>query len=506
MIDQGQIVRFLADPATYGSIAPVKRIDTHGAYVFLTDKDAYKIKRPVCYSYMDFSTLERREVACKAEVSINRPNAQDIYLAAVPITRDETGFHIRGSGEIVEWAVHMRRFDDEATLDRLAARQEIGEELVDQLAQTVSAAHRRASQRFGFPSTLHKTIVETAEELEVAQEEISPGNVTFLGKRMLEEFDKHHPLLIRRESNGKVRRCHGDLHLRNIVLHAQKPVLFDAIEFNDELASIDTLYDLAFLIMDLCQKGLRARACRLLNQYMWLSEDEMGEIEGLALLPLFLALRAAIRAKVLLAQAALDGKLDREQLNRYVSAAIDFLSPPAPRLVAIGGLSGTGKTQLAYGLTSNIGPAPGAVHLRSDIERKKLYGVPATSRLQQTAYDSATTTLVYRDLMALGRTSLEARHSVVLDATFRGEVEQQAAARLAAESRVPFTGLWLHAPLTVRSKRVEDRIGDASDATPQVAEMQAADDAPPLGWTTLDATGTPDATRKAALELLQPIS
>lgn len=502
-MEQDKVIAFLANPATHHAVAPVKRLDTHGAHVFLVGNDAYKIKRAVRYPYMDFSTLARRETACKNEIAVNRDSAPDIYLAAIPITRNDTGLHLEGNGEIVEWAVHMRRFDEEATFDRLAGRGEIRDEVVDQLARTVSDAHGRARQKSGFAAALREIILETAEELELAQEAMFPGKATLLRQHLLQAHDKNYPLLERREQNGKVRRCHGDLHLRNLVLHGRKPVLFDAIEFDEKLASIDILYDLAFLIMDLCQKGLQAQACRLLNHYIWLSDDEAGEIEGLALLPLFLALRAAIRAKVLISQAVLDANPDHEQIRHYVLAAIDFLSPPAPRLLAVGGLSGTGKTRLSYALAGKIGAAPGALHLRSDIERKTLFHISATARLEPNAYDPAISKQVYQHLMTLGRVGLAAGHSVILDATFRDDQERHAAANLAAEANVPFSGIWLHAPPAIRLTRVGARVGDASDATPEVAAKQSASDIFPPGWTPLDAAGTTDATCKIALELLQ---
>ena len=501
--EQDQVIAFLANPATHHAVAPVKRLDTHGAHVFLVGNDAYKIKRAVRYPYMDFSTLAQREMACKNEIAVNRDGAPDIYLAAVPITRDDTGLHLDGSGDIVEWAVHMRRFDEGATFDRLAERGEVSDEIVDQLARTVSDAHKRARQTAGFATALREIIVETTEELERAQDASFPGRATFLRRQMLQAYDENYSLLVRREHSGKVRRCHGDLHLRNLVLHDRKPVLFDAIEFDEKLASIDILYDLAFLIMDLCQKGLQAPACRLLNHYLWLSDDEAGEIEGLALLPLFLALRAAIRAKVLVSQAALDANQDDRQIRDYVLAAADFLSPAAPSLIAVGGLSGTGKTKLAYALAGRFGAAPGALHLRSDIERKKLFNISATDRLQPSAYDPAISRQVYQRLMVLGRTGLAAGRSVILDATFRDDQERQGAVDLAADADVPFSGIWLHALPAVRLTRVRTRVGDASDATPEVAARQSSSETCSPGWTPLDAGGTPAATREIALDLLR---
>ena len=502
--DQTAVFDFLGNPATYNPISPVRRIDTHGASVFLAGGGAYKVKRAVRFPYMDFSTIQKRKTACENEMVVNRDNAPELYLGVVPITRDSTGLHIAGKGEIVEWAVHMRRFDEDMTLDKLAEKRKIDSALIDQLAQVISAAHQRAPQRRGAPAadSIRDVILETLDELEQTHD-ATAAKIADLRDSMLQTYHANEALLVRRGLNGKVRRCHGDMHLGNIVLHAGKPILFDAIEFNDELATIDILYDLAFLIMDLSKRGFRDHACRLLNRYLWLSEDEAGEIEGLALFPLFLALRATIRAKVLAAQKTQGAEPHSDQIRSYVQAARAFIKPSQPRLIAIGGLSGTGKTKLAETLAHKFGAWPGALHLRSDIERKKAFGVAATSRLPVEAYNSDVSAKVYCRLEALAEAGLKSGHSIILDTTFRDPKERSALQELATRAGVPFSGVWLEAPFAIRMSRVQGRTGDASDATPQVARSQDTENIGLIDWQKVDAGQATEAVCNAVLALLR---
>jgi aminoglycoside phosphotransferase family enzyme/predicted kinase len=499
--NQARIFAFLRDPATYGLKAAVQRIDTHGAAVFLAGSDVYKVKRAVRFPYMDFSTLENRRVACEAEIRVNRNYAPMIYLETVPITCDADGLHLRGQGEIVEWTVHMRRFDETMTFDRLVERDLLPGELIDDLARVVAASHRQAALGDGKAATevLRGVLLSTLDEL---SQSFDRWLSEALGPRLLEVFSRGSSLLHSRGAGGKVRRCHGDLHLRNIVLLNNKPVLFDAIEFDEALATTDTLYDLAFLLMDLCERGHNAEATRLLNHYLWSCEDESGEIKGLALLPMFLSLRAAIRAKVIIAQTAPDAATVRNEAEDYLTAAARFLKSVDPRLVAIGGFSGTGKTTLAIQLAPRFGMAPGAVHLRSDIERKRLFGVAQTTRLPDSSYRSEVSHRIYGRLRELAETALLAGRSVVVDASFQCIDERIAIEQQAIRLGVSFAGLWLEAPRETLVSRVVQRQGDASDATIRVVADQLARDPGPISWTRLNAEQPLSALTVAAEQLL----
>jgi hypothetical protein len=288
-----------------------------------------------------------------------------------------------------------------------------------------------------------------------------------------------------------VRLCHGDVHLRNIVLKDGAPLLFDAIEFDDALATIDILYDLAFVLMDLWQRNLHAHANLLFNRYLWQSIEIEQELEGLAALPLFLALRAAIRARVTAALGELEPQ-GREARSReahgFFAATEDFLTPRATRLVAIGGFSGSGKSTLAQALAPSIGRPPGAVHLRSDIERKKLCGVGEHERLPGEAYRPETSDKVYERLRRLAEVALRAGQSVVMDAVHARAEERDALLDVAARAGAAFTGLWLDAPVEALVARVEARKNDASDATAAVVRQQASWDVGHLDWARLDAS------------------
>lgn len=490
---QDEVFGFLSDPQTHGIGTPVQRIDTHGAAVFLAGDDAYKVKRAVRYPFLDFSTLEKRKAACETEIAVNRGNAPDIYIGAVAIVRDGGSLRIGGRGEIVEWAVHMRRFDESRTLDRIADRGEPMLELIPALTDAVLASHRRAPERRGEGpvAALLRHAADTVRDLEQTNDvlkEVGAGDVT---RDLAARLNGIEQLMQRRSRDGHVRHCHGDLHLRNIVMIGERPVLFDALEFDETMAVCDVLYDLAFLLMDFWHRGLRAEANLIANRYLWGCADEAAEIEGLAALPAFMALRAAIRAKVAIEAARLGGDGAAKaavEAGRYLDTARECLSERPARLVAIGGRSGTGKSTLAAKLSSGLGRPPGAVHLRSDIERKRLFKANEFDRLPDEAYKPEATRLVYGRLAELSEIALRAGQSVLADAVHLRESERARIEAVAAGAGAEFTGLWLEAPKDVLTQRVRNRRNDASDATAEVVAAQAAQDAGTVGWRRLDSS------------------
>ncbi len=492
--DQGEVFELLEDPSTYGIAEPIRRIDTHGAVVFLAGRDAYKVKRAVRFPFMDFSTLEKRGAACARELEINRDNAPGIYLDRVPVTRTLDGLELAGKGEIVEWTVHMRRFDEDATLDRVARRGGLTRELVFDLAEAVVSAHERAPrEEFDSAAALEGYILENAESFSESLDLFPAGRVRELTQASQALLLRNQELLLERRKAGYVRRCHGDLHLRNIVLLGGKPALFDALEFDEAMATGDVLYDLAFLIMDLWERGFRQAANGVLNHYLWHSEE--AQLAGLAALPLFLSVRAAIRAKVVAASLPhLEGRehgAATREARRYFSLAEGCLVPVPARLVAIGGLSGTGKTTIAAELAPLLGRVPGAVHLRTDIERKRLFGAAETEHLPQSGYEPEATAKVYALVGRKARSALASGYSVIADAVHALPEERSGIERAARASAVPFDGLWLEAPLALRIGRVEERSHDASDATADYVRRQANTDVGDLSWQRIEATGSP---------------
>jgi predicted kinase len=285
------------------------------------------------------------------------------------------------------------------------------------------------------------------------------------------------------------------LHLRNICLIDGRPTLFDAIEFSDRVACIDVLYDFAFLLMDLEHRGFRPLANLAFNRYL----GHTGDLEGLAALPLFLSVRAAVRAHVDAANAVRqsDAKLAETETaaaRHYLDMALALLDPPPARLVAIGGLSGTGKSSLARALAPELGGVPGAVILRSDLLRKELMGVSPTDRLGDDAYTPEVTKRVFDTLSTRAAIACWAGHAVIADAVFGRPAQRAEIERVAREAGVAFTGLWLEAPAGVLEQRVAARVGDASDATVAVVRRQLGHDVGTVAWNPVDASGGQRAT------------
>lgn len=501
---QDDVFAFLGEPENHDPVPDsVERIDTHGAVVFLAGPSVYKVKRAVRYAYMDYSTLDRRHAMCLRELDINRRTAPQIYLGVVPVTREADGaLAIDGAGSPVEWALHMRRFDQDALLATMARRGLLDTDLIKALAAEIEAFHRAAPpvRDSHGAGAMADILAELGEAFAAGPETLDALAFDAPARRQLE---RARSCLDARAEAGHVRRCHGDLHLNNIVLIDGAPVLFDAIEFDDSFATIDTLYDLAFVVMDLDERGMRAEANLLLNRYLYHSGAD-DDLSGLAALPLFLGCRAGIRAMVAAQRARLSPAPDaaRDESIRYFKAALGYLNPDPARLIAVGGLSGTGKSTLAAALAPGVGAAPGAVHLRSDLERKTLFGAGETDRLGPERYSPDVTARVYDRLLAKAQIALEAGRAVVVDAVFSKPCERDAAEALARGLGVPFDGIWLHAAPGTLVARVDARTGDASDATRDVVAAQLDYDTGAISWAEVDAGGTPDDTLRSATAAL----
>ncbi|HEY6979508.1 AAA family ATPase [Reyranella sp.] len=484
--DQSEVIAFLER-----RLAPARRIDTHGAVVLLAHDRAYKLKRAVKFSYMDFSTSGRRAAMCRAEIDINRRLAPEIYLGVAAVRRGADGRLALGEvGETTAGAVDslvvMRRFDDSKLFDRLADQGALSAAMMTALGARIARFHDglpAIRDGFGRPGDYRESVAADIRQMREQGGRLDPPTSEALAEAMPRSLEPFIDLVARRVDSGAIRRCHGDLHLRNIVLIEGQPVPFDAIEFSERIANIDVLYDLAFTLMDLCDRGLRVLANRLLNEWLW----RIGELAGaphdeaLALLPMFLARRAAIRAFVDSSVTAVSGA-DNEPARAYQRAALAFLQPAPPRLLAIGGLSGSGKTTRALQLAPEIGRAPGAVAVRSDVERKRLAGIALEERMPPGSYTPEASARVYAAMMARAERILRAGHSVVLDAVFARPDERQAAEALAVRAGVPFEGLWLDVPKEVAQARVAARAADASDATPAIVERQFGYDVGRIDW------------------------
>lgn len=503
---QDKVFAFLSSPKAHDGAGPVERVDTHISAVFLVDGLAYKVKRAVRLPFLDFSALAARRAACEAEIEVNSRFAPWLYLRVAAVTREADGhFAIDGEGEVVEWMVVMRRFPAEDQFDRLAARGALTPKLVRELATQVAEAHTRAPERpdKGGAAAMRWTVENNAECFAVHVPEVFAAEaverLTTESRRALERVA---PLLERRRREGRVRQCHGDLHLANICLFDGRPTLFDAIEFSEDIACIDVHYDLAFLLMDLEHRGLRTLANVAFNGYA----EDSADYGALAALPLFLSCRAAIRAHIAATTARHEPEAEAERLRtearEYLRQALDYLHPPPPRLVAVGGLSGSGKSRLGRELAPWLGGAPGAVVLRSDVLRKQIMGVPVLERLPPEAYGEDMTRRTYDRLYRLAAEALAAGHSVVADAVFARPGQREAVARVAKDAGAAFDGLWVEAPPEVMRQRVASRRRNASDATVEVLERQLSYDLGEVTWRRVDSSGPRDETVARARAIL----
>jgi uncharacterized protein len=480
----------------------VTRIDTHAASVFLDGERALKIKRAVRFPFLDYSTLEKRKAACEEEIRINRPLAPQIYRCVVTITEEQDGsLQIDGRGSPIEYAVDMTRFDETRTLDHLAKAGPLDADVASAVADAIADSHAVATRVEGnaWASSIPALIEGNTDSLRDAGH-FAAAEIEELGKASYEAFLRVRVALEQRSRQGFVRRCHGDLHLANIVLIDQQAVLFDAIEFDAQMASVDVFYDLAFALMDLLRHDQLLAANVVLNRYLVATPAE--NLDALGALPLFMSIRAAIRAQVALARLNRphsDRPAILDDAQRYFSLARALIRPSAPSLVAVGGLSGTGKTVLARSLAPTVAPPPGAVLLRSDVVRKHLFGVKDTDRLPPSAYEPDVAGRVYEMLAERARRVLTQGHSAIVDAVFARESEREALAALARTCNVPLTGLFLVADLTTRQARIGSRQDDASDATQEVAALQENYNIGNIGWATIDASGTSEQTLQYCL-------
>lgn len=487
----------------------VHQVSTHANVIFLVGSLAFKIKRDVKYPFLDYSSLALREQACKAEITFNQPNAPQIYREALPVTRETDGtLALNGAGEPVEWSVVMNRFEHRDELDVMANVAPLPDELSDKLASMMAAAHTVAPERDGIG--FYEEISSYVEQNDAAFHEhpdlFAAEDVRHLTEQSRTVLASLRELILKRGELGLIRRCHGDAHLRNIVLIDDQPVLFDAVEFSDAIATGDVLYDLAFLLMDLWERGQPGAANRVFNRYLDLNRLD-NHPEGLAALPFYLMMRAAIRSKIAASSALAQTdpaqkQLQREQAQTYFNFALAFLEPAQPELVAIGGFSGTGKTTLAYELAPDIGRAPGARVLRTDVARKRLLGIPEGEKAPLEAYTLEASNRVYSAIDDMIQCVLAAGHSAIFDAVFAAASEREKIEQIARNVEANFSGLWLSAPSSTLKERVAARAGDASDATPEIVEKQLTYQIGDLNWPEIDAGDSREKTAERAREEL----
>lgn len=460
---------YLLDPAAYPHPAPAPRlIETHISWVILAGDYAYKLKKPVDLGFLDFSTLDKREHCCREEVRLNGRLAPEIYLGVVPIAG--TPPRIGGDGPVLEWAVKMRAFPADATLDREA---EITSEQIDALADTVARFHGEiapAPAEFGTADAVRAPV---AENFRLLRERLPArdSRLDALEDWAETEGQRLAGYFAARRAQGFVRECHGDLHLGNIAWVNAAPLIFDGIEFNPGLRGIDVISEVAFLCMDLMHRGRQALAWRFLNRYL----EHTGDYAGLAALPYYLAYRALVRAKVAVLRARQDDRDFSEALS-YLALADGFTRQPAPALLLMHGVSGSGKTWFSQHLLERLP----AIRLRSDVERKRLYGLDALAdsrALGENIYSREAGERTLARLIEVAQTLLDAGFRVIVDATFIKRDWREPFRQLAEARALPWWIVALEAPSAVMRQRLLDRQAggrDASEAGIDVLTAQLA--------------------------------
>jgi aminoglycoside phosphotransferase family enzyme/predicted kinase len=509
-LDQSNVIAALRNPATYGpNCGIVEVIETHAGLIFLAGDLAFKIKKAVRFPYLDFSTVETRKAACEKELELNKPHAQQIYLDVVSITEEASGeIVLAGEGVPVEWAVRMRRFPDNALLSHAVDAGRVDAAFFDRLADEIAEYHNAAPvvSVVSGAGKIESIVDELVKAFRHAPDLLAVKAIEQFANRASCQLQSCADILNDRAARGLVRRCHGDLHLANIITLDDKPILFDAIEFNDDIATTDVLYDVAFLLMDLCHCHKPNFANRVLNRYLSRSREDT-DLSGLKTLPLFMACRAGIRAMVAIARLQQTGghkAEDAAEVLSYFGQANSYLDATRPRIVAVGGYSGTGKTSVARRLAIDIVRCPGAVHLRTDVERKQLFKVEETVVLSPESYTREASGRVYEVVFKKAAIALKASQSVVVDAVFLNPVERAEIERIAKDAGLPFIGIWLEADEETLIERVTSRHGDASDATADVVRLQVRNGPGKIDWHRVHAGGGLDETVDLALKAAKP--
>jgi len=482
-----------AEPAAFlQRLARKPPIETPISAVFVGRFTAWKLKKAVRMPFADFTRLADRERLLRRELELNRPQAPGIYrdVAAIVRTKHNTlAITPEPEGrEVLDWVLRMAPVAPEQFCDHPAAIAQLTPARLDALADLIAAMHAALPPVEGWDSHARLRAVIAENALCARQTGFPEADVADWEAKAGAALEARRDWLAARARSGFVRRTHGDLHLANLLLWQGTPTPFDALEFDEAMATIDLGYDLAFLLMDLDLRVGRPDANRVLNRYLARTGD-VGLVVGL---PLFLALRAMIRAHVL-------RRGGRAEATAYFEAAFRHLEPVAPPpVLAIGGLPGTGKTTVARALAPGLGPAPGAVVLRSDEIRKRQHGVLPEQRLPPEAYDEAANRAVMAAIFAAIEDLAPTGHAVIADATFIDPSHRAAAEQAALAGGRAFRGFWLHAKLPALEARVAARRFDASDATVDVLHRAAAADTGAITWTKIDAANADKAT--AAIE------
>jgi aminoglycoside phosphotransferase family enzyme/predicted kinase len=462
--------------------------ETHISWVFLTGEYAYKVKKPVDFGFLDFSTLEKRKYFCEEEVRVNGRLAPDLYLAVVPVCGDITSARINGDGPIIEYAVKMRQFDTQQEFDELLARHELTEAHIDETARVLAEFHKKISvadesAAYGTPEAIQHPVLENFEQIhQLGDKWLSQNNLKEplikLHQWSVSQYQQLETTLKNRKQNGFVRECHGDLHLRNIVLYNNKVTPFDGIEFNPNLRWIDVMSELAFLLMDIDDHNRPDLSRRLLNDYLGIT----GDYDGLTVLRFYQVYRAMVRAKVAGLQLLQHGTTRSnendtlvQEIVNYIQLAIRYTQTSIPKLIITHGLSGSGKTYLSQKLLEQYD----IIRLRSDVERKRLFDMEEKARdmvgIDKGIYTREASEKTYQHLLKISNRIINAGYSVIVDAAFLRQEQRQLFLDFCNKSGIPIQILHCEAKMNVQRQRLRTRQTqdlDASDASETILNRQ----------------------------------
>ena len=479
-----QLIFSLRDHADFGhSTRNFEVVETHISYVLLTGDYAYKFKKPVNLGFLDFSTLEKRKFYCEEEVRLNRRFAPEIYLDVIAITGTTDYPAVNGEGDVLEYSVKMVQFTKGSELAQILKTGKLMPSYIDEMAKQISKFHQAAAiapeeRSYGVPKVIQQTVLDNFISIRASKAGTSyKVQLDRIEQWTVQTFEKYSSFIGTRKLNGFIRECHGDLHLGNIILYEDKPMLFDCIEFSNDLRWIDEINEIAFLVMDLDAHGASLLSHRLLNDYL----EIRGDYEGLRLLPYYYVYRAMVRCKIAcirLEQHELkqtDKEHEGERFQHYLDLAWRYIQPTHSTLFITHGFSGSGKTTLTQQILEKIG----AIRVRSDVQRKRLHGldveIRTASALQSGIYSRSSTEKTYDQLLSQAKYILKAGYSAIIDATFLKETMRSKFRRLADDLNIPFLILDFQAEEADLRRRVKvrEREGkDASEAGLNILEYQ----------------------------------
>ncbi|MEM7554173.1 MAG: AAA family ATPase [Cyanobacteria bacterium P01_A01_bin.84] len=454
----------------------IQLVQTHISYILLTGDYAYKVKKPVNFGFLDFSTLEKRSHFCQEELRLNKRGAAQLYISVLPINRNDEQYQLGDATEPVEYVLKMHQFPESGLLSTMLERGQLNESHISELGKVVARYHSETEtndyiRSFGEVDRVRRSIDEnyklTTKYIGKAQTEAQYKKT----KAYTDKFFNEHPqLFVNRIANNLIRECHGDLHLRNICIWREQILLFDCIEFNETFRFVDVMYDVAFTVMDLEARKRRDLANIFLNTYL----EQTGDWEGLQLLPLYLSRQAYVRAKVnsfLLDDSEISINIKEESKRiaaNYYKQAADYTQPQQGKLFLMSGVSGSGKSTVARYLSQKLG----AIQIRSDAVRKHLAKVPLLEPGGDELYTDEMSSKTYSRLLELGIMLTTQGFTVILDAKYDKQSLRAHAIAAAKQHQIPLKIIQCTAPPDILRDRLNRRSGDITDAKADLLSSQ----------------------------------